>query len=65
MRGVREESKDSKGATVKKNAKKKPRNYAATDTTLINLRAIKKRIAELEASVSQLQEQMARLLSRQ
>jgi len=65
MRGVREESKDSKGATVKKKAKKKPRNYAATEATLINVRSMKKRIAELEASVSQLQEQMARVLSRQ
>jgi Tfp pilus assembly protein PilO len=42
-----------------KKAKKKPRNYAATDTTLINLRAMKKRIVELEKSVSQLQRQMA------
>jgi hypothetical protein len=42
---------------------KKPRNYAATEATLINVRSMKKRIAELEASVSQLQEQMARVLS--
>jgi hypothetical protein len=29
-------------------AKKKARNYAATDSTLINLRAIKKRVETLE-----------------
>ena len=42
--------------------KKKPRNYAATDLTLINLRAMKKRIVQLERSMSQVQRQMARLL---
>jgi len=34
---------------------KKPRNYAATESTLINLRALKKRVAALEQAVKALQ----------
>lgn len=32
----------------------KKRNYAATDTTLINLRALKKRVEKLEQEVKKL-----------
>lgn len=32
--------------------KKKKRNYAATDATLINIRALKKKVKKLEADVS-------------
>jgi hypothetical protein len=37
---------------------KRPRNYAATDSTLINLRAIKERVLRLEDEVAILQSRL-------
>jgi len=51
----------AKKKAIKKPAKKK-RNYAATEGTLINVRAAKKRTTSLDARVDKLEKQMKAVL---
>jgi hypothetical protein len=42
-------------------AKRKPRNYAATEATLINIRALKKRVVDIERHVKSIARRLAKL----